>query len=61
MPRQFAAHDLGQSSRFDKWSFLKHMNTCGTAYRNRAMELIAICREFYLAAKQVFQDAELIE
>jgi hypothetical protein len=63
MPRQSAADALGQSSRrFDKWSFLKYMKTCGSPYRNQAMELIAICRLFSCAAKQVFsQDAELIE
>ena len=62
MPRQSAADALGQSSRFDKWSFIKYMKTCGSPYRNQAMELIAICRVFSRAAKQVFnQDAELIE
>jgi len=42
--------------------FIKYMKTCGSPYRNQAMELIAICRVFSRAAKQVFsQDAELIE
>jgi hypothetical protein len=59
MPRFFAVDPMGQSSKFDSYSFRKYMNDIGKAYRNQAMELIAICRLFSQAAEQVFtQDAE---
>jgi hypothetical protein len=50
----------GQTSQFDEWNFRRSMNEIGRAYRNQAMELIAICRLFSQAAEQRYmQDAEL--
>jgi len=60
MPRLSAFDAHGQSSKFDGYGFRKAMNDIGRAYRNQAMELIAICRLFSQAAEQVVtQDAEL--
>ncbi len=59
MYRFFAFDAHGQSSKFDGYGFRKAMNDIGWAYRNQAIELIAICRLFSQAAEQVFtQDAE---
>jgi hypothetical protein len=59
MYRFFAFDAHGQSSKFDGYGFRKAMNDIGWAYRNQAIELIAICRLFSQAAEQVVtQDAE---
>jgi len=48
--------------QFDEFRFRRRMKKLGKAYRNRAIELIAICRLFSQAAEQGFmQDADLTE
>lgn len=50
----------GQTPQFDEWDFRRTMNDIGRAYRNQAIELIAICRLFSQASEQRYiQDAEL--
>ena len=44
----------GQSSSFDRDSFLKYMNNIGRSYRNQAMCSISICQTFIQAEKQTF-------
>jgi hypothetical protein len=60
MPRFPAADAPRLSPQFDEYDFRRSMNDIGRAYRNHAIELIAICRLFIQAADQGFaQDAEL--
>ena len=64
MADSLASGSLGQPHRFDKWALLREANTIGKAYRNRAMELIRICRIFSAArapAQSFSQDAALTE
>ena len=51
---------VGYMGNFDRFNFRRRMEKLGMAYRNRAIELIAICRLFSEAAEQGFmQDADL--
>ena len=57
-----AIKPVPQSELFDQQSFRKFMHDYGRAYHNQAMELIAICRLFSQAARQVpTQDTDLTE
>ena len=57
-----AIRPVPQSEMFDQQSFRKFMHDHGRAYHNQAMELIAICRLFSQAARQVpTQDTDLTE
>ncbi|KAN0130499.1 hypothetical protein V8E53_011585 [Lactarius tabidus] len=48
------------SPDFDPLSFIKYMENCGRAYRERAVELVSICREFVqLGEESISQDADL--
>jgi hypothetical protein len=48
------------SSSFDPLSFIKYMEDFGRAYRERAVELVSICREFVqLGEESISQDADL--
>jgi hypothetical protein len=60
MRRSPALDSPRPSPKFDEYGFRRTMNDIGRAYRNQAIELIAICRLFIQAADQGFmQDAEL--
>jgi len=62
MSSVLGGHAQGQSSQFDKKSYLRYMDNNGRAYRYRAMQIISLCRTFFGASEQDFdfnQDTEL--